>query len=136
MRRDGRLTIGTLAAATGCHIETIRYYERVGVLPKVERSAGGYRLYGAAQVRLLRFVRRARELGLPLEEIRELLRLSSGRSRSCVAVRRIAERHLASVRARLADLRRMEGTLADLVGQCDSGVVPHCPLIEAIQGPA
>ncbi|HJS32829.1 MAG TPA: helix-turn-helix domain-containing protein [Alphaproteobacteria bacterium] len=135
MKHEARLTIGGLAAATGCHVETIRYYERIGILPAAERSAGGYRLYDAGRVRMLRFVRRARALGLPLGEVRELLRLGGGGSRSCAAVRRIASRHLVALRARLADLRRMERTLTELAAQCDTGVVPQCPLIEAIQRP-
>ena len=133
MSRRAGFTIGALSAATGCNIETIRYYERVGLMPPPPRTAGGYRLYDESGSRRLRFIRRARELGFDLDEIRGLLKLSGGSGRSCLAVGRLGALHLASVRARLADLRQMERTLAELVAMCASGVVPKCPLIEALQ---
>ncbi len=129
-----RLSIGALSKRTGCNIETIRYYERLTLLPKPARTAGGHRAYGADHLRRLRFVRRARQLGFTLDEVRALLRLSSGSERSCAQVRELAAAHLASVRAKLADLRAMERTLAETVERCGTSDQPSCPLIEALSG--
>src|SRR5437867_1270317 len=105
-------SIGKLSTQSGVSVETIRYYERVGLIAKPERSAGGYRLYRAADRDRLRFVRRARDLGFSLAEVRRLLDLADQRSRSCRRVHDIANQHLAEVRARVSDLRRMERVLA------------------------
>ena len=129
-----RLSIGALSKRTGCNIETIRYYERLTLLPKPARTAGGHRAYSTDHLRRLRFVRRARQLGFPLDEVRALLRLSSGSERSCAQVRELAATHLASVRAKLADLRAMERTLAETVERCGTSDQPSCPLIEALSG--
>ena len=124
----GGITIGELSRRTGCNIETIRYYERIGVLPPAARR-GRYRHYGAEDVERLAFVRRARELGFTLDEVRALLGLAAGGGGACAEVREIAAVHLAEVRAKLADLRAMEGVLADAVHRCDMGETPGCPLI-------
>ena len=125
------MTIGGLSAATGVNVETIRYYERTRLLPAPPRSPGGRRLYGRADVARLRFVRRSRLLGFTLDEIRRLLALSEGGSRSCAEVRTLALAHLAEVRARIADLRRMEATLAEAASRCGEGE-GACPVIEAL----
>ncbi len=124
--------IGTLSAQSGVNIETIRYYERVGLLAKPERSAGGYRLYRPADRDRLRFVRRARDLGFSLGEVRRLLDLADQRSRSCRRVHDIANQHLAEVRARMSDLQRMERVLAAMVKACARGTMPACPLLETL----
>lgn len=129
-----RLSIGALSKRTGCNIETIRYYERLTLLPKPARTAGGHRAYSIDHLRRLRFVRRARELGFTLDEVRALLRLSSGSESSCAQVRELAVSHLASVRAKLADLRAMERTLVETVERCGTSDEPSCPLIEALSG--
>jgi MerR family mercuric resistance operon transcriptional regulator len=124
--------IGALSKRTGVHIETIRYYERVGMLPAPPRSSGGHRLYGADHLKRLGFIRRSRELGFALEEIRTLLRLVGGGDYTCAEVRGIALDHLAQVRAKIGDLQRMEETLAATVARCDGSEAPDCPIIDAL----
>lgn len=121
-----------LARRTGCNLETVRYYEKVGLLPEPPRTASGYRNYDTAHERRLRFVLRARELGFSLDEIRGLLRLVDERDRPCAEARDVAATHLADVRAKIADLRRMERVLKDVVIQCGDGTLPECPLIETL----
>ncbi|TAJ30528.1 helix-turn-helix domain-containing protein [Bosea sp. (in: a-proteobacteria)] len=128
---DTAMQIGELSRRTGCNIETIRYYERIGLMPAPPRR-GRYRSYGAADVGRLGFVRRARELGFTLDEVRALLGLAAGGEASCAEVRVLAAAHLGDVRARIADLRRMERVLADSVRACDAGQDPGCPLIDAL----
>ena len=121
-----------LARRTGCNLETVRYYEKVGLLPEPPRTASGYRSYDSTHERRLRFVLRARELGFSLDEIRELLRLVDERDRPCAEARDVAAVHLADVRAKIADLKRMERVLEDVVAQCGDGTLPECPLIETL----
>jgi MerR family mercuric resistance operon transcriptional regulator len=132
MNGSGRIAIGRLSKHTGTSIETIRYYERVGLLPAPARSPGGYRLYGPDHVKRLSFIRRARALGFPISEVRTLLRLTDERKRPCAEVRVVAEAHLKDVRAKIADLRRMERTLRTTVARCAEGRRADCPLIEAL----
>lgn len=127
------LTIGQLAKRTGANIETIRYYERIGLLPVALRQ-GRYRSYGATDVARLGFVRRSRELGFSIKEVRTLLHLAAGGHDSCVEARGIAAAHLRDVRSRIADLRSMEQALAVTVRACDAGEVAGCPLIDTLQG--
>lgn len=133
MAHSTDIQIGELARRSGCNVETIRYYERIALLPSPARSAGRYRLYNPAEVRRLAFVRRARELGFTLGEVRALLALSAqDGSEACAEVRQLAAGHLAEVRAKLADLKSMESVLADAVRRCDAGERAGCPLIEAL----
>ncbi len=135
MPRSAAIHIGELAQKTGCNIETIRYYERIGLLPSPPRSAGRYRVYDIADIRRLAFVRRARELGFTLDEVRTLLTLAATDGDStCAQVREVAAGHLAEVRAKVADLRAMERVLADAVRRCDAGEAPGCPLIDTLSG--
>jgi MerR family mercuric resistance operon transcriptional regulator len=125
--------IGILSERSGVNIETVRYYERVDLLRKPVRSAGGYRLifsYQSGDIDRLCFIRRARDLGFSLDEIRRLLDLADQKSRSCRRVHDIAAEHLAEVRMKIADLRRMERVLADMVKTCAQGTMPTCPLLE------
>lgn len=133
MGRDG-IPIGELSRQTGCNIETIRYYERIGLLP-VPRRRGRYRFYGGGDVGRLTFVRRARELGFTLDEVRALLTLATGGQSACPEVREISAAHLSDVRGRIADLRAMERALVAAVGQCDAGQQLSCPLIDALSAP-
>jgi len=125
------IPIGELSRRTGCNIETIRYYERIGLLPAARRS-GRYRSYGPEEVGRLGFVRRARELGFTLDEVRALFGLAAGGRSSCAEARDLAASHLSDVHARIADLRRMERVLADAVRACDLGDDAGCPLIDAL----
>ena len=127
------LTIGQLSQRTGANIETIRYYERIGLLP-VPLRQGRYRSYDRTDVARLGFVRRSRELGFSIKEVRALLDLAAGGHDSCTEARDLAAVHLQDVRSRLADLRRMERTLAATVRACDLGDDAGCPLIEALEG--
>jgi MerR family mercuric resistance operon transcriptional regulator len=121
-----------LARRAGCNLETVRYYEKVGLLPEPPRTASGYRSYDTLHERRLRFVLRARELGFSLDEIRELLRLVDERDRPCAEARNVAAVHLADVREKIADLKRMERVLKDVVTECGDGTLPECPLIETL----
>jgi len=127
--RSAAIQICELSRRTGCNIETIRYYERISLLPAPARSAGHYRVYDTADVRRLGFIRRARELGFTLDEVRALLALSANdRQDTCAQVRELAAGHLAEVRAKIADLRAMERVLADAVRRCTAGELPGCPI--------
>jgi MerR family mercuric resistance operon transcriptional regulator len=127
------LTIGQLAQRTGANIETIRYYERIGLLPVALRK-GRYRSYDVTDAARLGFVRRSRELGFSIKEVRALLELAAGGHESCAEARDLAAIHLHDVRSRIADLRRMERTLAATVRACDAGADARCPLIDALEG--
>ena len=130
---DNRVTIGKVAAITGCHIETIRFYEKEALLPHPDRSEGGHRLYSTQLIERLVFIRRSRELGFSMAEIRQLLSLVDGEQVSCQRVQQIADEHLRDVRAKIADLKKMERSLDDLSNQCSGDDVPDCPIIEVLQ---
>ncbi len=132
--RPAGLTIGVMSKETGCKIETIRYYERIGVMPNPPRTAGGHRLYPTEHLKRLNFVRRSRELGFTLEQVRNLLSLVDGDDYTCDEVRDTTLDHMGDVRRKIADLRRMERVLRDMVSQCDRGAVPECPVIDALFG--
>jgi MerR family transcriptional regulator, mercuric resistance operon regulatory protein len=137
MAQSTAIQIGELARQTGCNVETIRYYERVGVLPRPPRSAARYRLYDSGDVRRLTFVRRARELGFTVDEVRALLVLSAADGENiCSEVRELTARHLADVRAKIGDLRAMERVLSEAVRRCDADEVPGCPLIDTLSASA
>ena len=127
-----RFTIGRLAEAAGVNIDTVRFYEREGLLQPAPRSAGGYRLYGPEEAQRLRFIRRAKALGFSLEEIGELLRLTEdGHDRG--RVKAIAEHRVADLDQRIAELQRMRGILAHHAGHCSGrGAVKGCPIIQAL----
>jgi MerR family transcriptional regulator, mercuric resistance operon regulatory protein len=126
------IQIGELSRRTGCNIETIRYYERIALLPAPARSAGRYRLYGTGDVRRLTFIRRARELGFTLDAVRDLLALSDSGAAVCAEVCQVTASHLAEVRAKIADLQAMEHILAEAMERCASGELPGCPIMDAL----
>jgi Hg(II)-responsive transcriptional regulator len=129
------MKIGELARRAEVGIDTVRYYERAGVLPRPRRQASGYRDYGPADVARLQFIRRAKALGFSLDEIRELLQLSSAGNGGRAQVRTLAARRLRDVETRLAELEAMRRVLADLVRRCSgTGSVAGCPIIEAVVG--
>ena len=127
-----RLLIGDLATRTGCRVETVRYYERAGVMPAPARSSGGHRLYTLEHLKRLHFIRRCRDLGIGLDRTRELLALVDTGGNTCDEVRVIAEHHLDTIRGKIADLRRMERVMKDMVATCSTGAVPYCPIIDAL----
>lgn len=121
-----------LARATGCNLETIRYYENVGVMPAPPRTVKGFRVYDATHIARLRFIMRMRELGFTLEEVRGFLALVDGGSRTCAEVRQLTEAHLIGVRAKIADLQRIEKVLGETAAQCSGEDVPDCPVLDAL----
>lgn len=127
-----RLTIGNLARRTGTKVETIRYYERIGLLSAPARTEGNYRAYGHDHLGRLSFVRRARDLGFALDQVRELLNLADQRDQSCEAVDVIARQHLAEVERKIGDLVALREQLADVIGQCEHGTVASCRIIDAL----
>jgi MerR family copper efflux transcriptional regulator len=124
--------IGRLAAQASVSVDTVRYYERAQLLPSPSRTVSGYRTYPATAVNRLRFIRRAKDLGFSLEEIRELLTLSDERDTGVASIRAIATRRLADVEARLAELQRLRDGLKDLVDACPGHGDPgRCPILNA-----
>ena len=126
------MNIGELARAADIKAETIRYYERIGLLPAPPRTAGNYRDYSAAHLRRLTFTRRARALGFSIEQIRTLLDLADQKERSCEAVDAIAREHLADVKRKLADLSALRREPDSLIAQCRHGTVADCRIIEVL----
>ena len=126
------VTIGVLARRTGCPIQTIRYYERIGLLPKPPRSAGGHRVYGDRHEARLALVMKARALDLPLKDVRRLVELAERVVPACAEARDLAATHLGAIARRIADLRALQRTLAAYVADCDAkcatGAVPDCGL--------
>lgn len=126
------LSIGDLAGRAGCLVETVRYYERVGIMPSPPRSQGGHRQYTFEHLKRLNFVRRCRDLGINLERTRGLLGLVDEGGDTCDEVKGIASEHLAEIRRKLSDLRKMERVMKDMLAACDVGEIPDCPIIEAL----
>lgn len=127
------LSIGELARRTGVHIETIRYFEKVGMLGAPNRTEGGHRVYAAHQVRALSFIKRARDLGFTPAEVRTMLELGGPGRACCDEVQEIAVLHLEQVRRKMADLARLERLLASTVDRCSGGHVPDCPVIDMLE---
>jgi DNA-binding transcriptional MerR regulator len=126
------LMIGDLAKRTGTKVNTIRFYEGIGLMPEAVRTSGGRRTYGEAEVRQLGFIRHARELGFSVEEIRSLIALSANPDRDCHEAGAIARRHLASVEDRITRLIAMRDALSDATRACDGGKMADCRVMEAI----
>jgi MerR family transcriptional regulator, copper efflux regulator len=132
--------IGTLARRVGTTAPTIRYYEEIGLLPRAERRENGQRSYGNDATERLTFIRRCREFGFSIEEVRTLINLMQDRKRSCVEARDLAIVHLASVRAKLSELKKLEKSIAGLVESCEiscfGGPAPDCVLLEDLAASA
>lgn len=126
---------GALAARTGCNPETVRYYEKISLLPEPPRSANGYRSYDDSQITRLRFILRGRELGFSIDEIRGLLTLVDGGNQTCAEVKERTELHLDDVRGKIADLQRIERVLRETAALCSGAAVPDCPILEALASP-
>ncbi len=126
----GSYTRGALSKRTGCNIETIRYYESIGLLADPPRTRAGHRVYSQDHLRRLTFVRRCRQLGFSLREIRSLLRLIEGGESACAEVHALTLDHVADVQRKIADLRRMERVLSDMAAQCRQDEIPDCPIID------
>lgn len=129
---DDNLTIGALANATGVKIETIRYYERIGLLPPPARTAGNYRAYGEAERNRLRFIRRSRDLGFAIAQVRTLLDLADDASHDCRDVESIARSHLDAVQRKIDDLSALRAELEDMIDHCGRATVAQCRIIRAL----
>jgi MerR family mercuric resistance operon transcriptional regulator len=125
-------TIGRLSRLTGVNVETIRYYERIGLLAAPARTGGGHRTYDEQARRQLGFIKSCRDLGFSLEEIRALLALLADNNVTCDEVRVLTEKHLATVRDKRAELQRMEAVLEAMVAECRNGQMPQCPIVDAL----
>ena len=133
MNIDGPVGIGELAKLTTTKVVTIRYYERIGLLASPPRTAGNYRAYDREQVSRLRFIRRCRDLGFTLDQVRDLLRLSSRKDQDCTAVDRLTAAHLAAVESKIADLKRLATELQRLNTCCQGGGrIADCRIVEAL----
>lgn len=121
-----------LAEQTGCNLETIRYYEKIGLMPDPPRTEAGHRRYDDTHVRRLRSILRARDLGFPIDEIRSLFELVDDGSQTCAVVKERTERHLKSVREKIRQLRRVEKVLAETASQCTGDEAPECAVLDAL----
>lgn len=130
--KSAAMTRGQLAKRFGCHLETVRYYEKIGLLPPPLRSQGGHRLYQPADQRRLRFILRGRELGFSIDELRSLLSLVDSHSYTCGDIHDMTVDHLGDVKRKIADLKRLERTLARISSECRGGAIPECPVIDAL----
>ena len=126
------MKIGELARATSTKVETVRYYERIGLLLEPGRTDGNYRDYGPAQLARLSFIRRARDLGFTLDPVRELLALADDRDQPCDSVDVVARQHLAQIDKKIRDLRSLRRELDGIIGQCRHGAISECRIIEAL----
>ena len=129
------MLIGELSKRTGCVVETIRYYERIGIMPDPPRSTGGHRIYSEEHEKRLTFIRRGNELGFTLKEVREMLGMVDGGDYSCDDIQAIAVAHIEDVKCKIADLRKIKKVLENMAKQCETGVVPECPIVEAMFTP-
>lgn len=132
MKATDPMSIGALSKQSGVNIETIRYYERISIMPAPARSTGGYRMYAPSHLKRLIFVRRGRELGFGIEELRELLRLVDGHAYTCAQIHELTLEHVASIRRKIADLRRLQRVMNEMAAQCSGDQVPECPIIDAL----
>ncbi|MEQ9190960.1 MAG: helix-turn-helix domain-containing protein [Alphaproteobacteria bacterium] len=132
MVRNDQLTIGHLSRKTGCKVQTIRYYEQIGLMPEPERSSGNQRLYNRAHLNRLAFVRHSRELGFPLEAIRQLLSLADTPCQSCESADAIAQAQLIQVQRRIARLHSLEAELTRMIKQCKGGDISECRVITVL----
>jgi len=126
------MNIGAVARMTGTKVDTVRYYERIGLLPAPARTGGNQRVYDREHLRRLAFVRGARRLGFTLDEVRELIALGGEADRPCADIHAVATRHLLAVDEKIDHLRRLREELAQLMEQCEGGVVERCGLLEAL----
>ena len=130
-----RLTIGALAKAGESQVTTIRYYERAGLMPVPQRSGGTHRVYADEHVRRLRFIRRARQLGFTIAEIKMLLQLADSERTSCGEVQRLATAHLQKIHAKIATLVQLEKILAHTLAGCSARPNASCPVLDWLQTP-
>ncbi len=124
--------IGEMSRRTGVNIETIRYYERIGIMPRPNRSQGGNRQYNPEQLRRLAFIKRCREIGFSLAEIKALLSMVDQQDVTCAEVHNITTAHITAIRHKIKDLRKLEKILSQMANECSRGDIPDCPIIEEL----
>lgn len=129
------MNIGEASRASGVSAKMIRYYEQTGLIPKVNRTESGYRAYSDADIHILRFIRRARDLGFSVAEINDLLGLWRDRSRKSSDVKHVAQQHIADLERRIAELKHMADTLQTLVACCAGDDRPDCPILADLEKP-
>lgn len=127
---------GKLAKSTGCNLETIRYYEKIGLLHEPDRTASGHRVYSPADQKRLKFILRSRELGFSIEELRGLLGLVDSDNYTCGEVLEVTTQHIADIKSKISDLKKLEQTLSQMSSQCAGGEVPECPVINSLFDPS
>lgn len=132
---ERELTIGGLAGRTGCNVQTIRYYEQIGLMPAPARTSGNQRRYSEEHARRLAFIRHARDLGFPMETVATLLDLAGDQDRPCKEVTALAEANLGVVRSRISRLLALESELKRLIRSCKGGRMKECRIIEALSHP-
>lgn len=130
--RLAEFAIGELSRQTTVHVETIRYYERIGFLPVPQRGTNGRRTYNTEDAKRLRFIKRSRDMGFSQDEVRALLRLADGGAKSCGEVQALAETHLRDIRSKISDLKKLENVLAETVAQCTGPGAPACPVLDVL----
>ena len=126
------MNIGTVAEKSGVTAKTIRYYESIGLIRAADRRANGYRSYSLVDMRTLDFIKRARSLGFPVEEVRDLLDLWHDRARTSAAVKALATRHLQALERKIQELESMRKAVADLVRRCGGNARPDCPILDEL----
>ena len=131
---DTYFNIGEAASRSGVSAKMVRHYESLGLLPSIERTEAGYRLYTEREVHTLRFIKRSRDLGFSMAEISELLKLWQNRRRSSADVRRIASKHVEELNQRMAEMEAMRRTLEHLIHGCRGDHRPDCPILDELQG--
>jgi MerR family mercuric resistance operon transcriptional regulator len=134
--RAQRLQIGELSTQSGVNIETIRYYERIGLMPPPPRTEGRQRVYDLIHLKRASFIRRSRELGFSLDQIRDLLGLSRGHGLTCAEVKALTQQHTADIRRKVKDLKRLERILNELAARCHGDEAPDCPILDALSATA
>ena len=128
------LVIGEVALRTGVPAKTIRYYEEAGLIPRARRAGNGYRVYDDRSVDMLRFVRRARDLGFAVRDVGELLALWADETRASSSVKALANRHLDEIERKIKELKTLRGTLRQLVARCHGDEQPGCPILDDLAG--
>jgi MerR family mercuric resistance operon transcriptional regulator len=130
--RTAHFPIGVLSAKTGVNIETIRYYEKIGLMPAPPRTHGRQRVYDGSHLKRLTFIRRGRELGFSLNQLRDLLGLARGHNLTCAEVKAMTQDHVTDIRRKVKDLKKLERVLTDLAARCSGNAVPDCPILDAL----
>jgi DNA-binding transcriptional MerR regulator len=139
MRIFNDMSIGILAKRTRCSVATIRYYEQIGLLPEATRRSGGHRVYRSADLSRVIFIRRCRDFGFPIEQVKELVGLAATPQQNCITVRDIAQQRLNEVQSKLKELRALQRSLAqfveDCTAQCAGGPASNCVIMTDLAGP-